>query len=95
MGSIRGREFQFPPRLDGDFVCVANGHDALIWNWRDNTHGIVPTETGLNEVGFHYVSRFFCHPFSDLINISHPRTRPSSGRPITSLNFVQIPAARG
>lgn len=81
--------------MDGDFVCVANGHDALIWNWRDNTHGLVLTETGLSEVGSPDIFSSLCNPLIDFTNISNLRTRPSSGRPTTSLNFVPILAARG
>lgn len=40
----------FAPRLDGDFVCIADVDHALVWNWRENTHGVVMTETGLSDV---------------------------------------------
>lgn len=54
-GDWTGREFECTPRLDGDFVCVGKGRDALIWNWRQDTHGSVKTDSGLGEVGLYYM----------------------------------------
>lgn len=94
MGDCTGREFEFAPRLDGDFICVGNGRDALVWNWRQNTHGVVKTDSGLGEVGLRYLISFIKGSVSLFLScISVPRAPLYSDRRITSHSFKLVALA--